>query len=390
MGTQEVKLGVIGTDGRGAVARHGHQPDKGARIVACCDINDQVRDKAREWYGQDIFWTKDYRELLEQDLDGVFVCTPDFLHEEHATAALSKGKGVFLEKPLAISTQGCDNIMRTAKNNNAKLCVGHNMRFMHFVLEMKRLIDDGTIGEVTQAWCRHFICYGGEAYFKDWHSERRYSNSLLLQKGCHDIDVIHYLCGGYSTRVSAMGSLRVYDKCEKRKPGDSSETKWNEDNWPPLSQKGFSPIIDVEDQNMVLMQLDNGVQAAYLQNHYTPDLCRNYTIIGTEGRLENLGDYHPGATIRVFNRRKSCYGNQPGYQADFEVDIKGGYGGGHGGADPRIIWDFVTYLKDNIKPEVPVVAARNAVAAGCAAADSLRNGSMPQDVPPVPRELRDM
>ena len=50
----------------------------------------------------------------------------------------------------------------------------------------------------------------------------------------------------------------------------------------------FRKEIDVEDTNMILMNLDNGVRACYLQCHFAPDIWRNYTFIGTEGRLENV------------------------------------------------------------------------------------------------------
>lgn len=63
--------------------------------------------------------------------------------------------------------------------------MGHNMRHMQFVLKMKSLIDEGRIGTVKTAWCRHFVGHGGDFYLKDWHSERRYSTGLLLQKGAH-------------------------------------------------------------------------------------------------------------------------------------------------------------------------------------------------------------
>ena len=54
----------------------------------------------------------------------------------------------------------------------------------------------GHIGEVKAGWCRHFVGWGGDFYFKDWHADRTKSTGLLLQKGAHDIDVLHWLCGG--------------------------------------------------------------------------------------------------------------------------------------------------------------------------------------------------
>ena len=122
---------------------------------------------------------------------------------------------------MAITIEGCDRILQTAFENRRKLYLGHNMRHMSFILKMKQLIDDGEIGEVKSGWCRHFVAYGGDAYFKDWHSERSKATSLLLQKGAHDIDILHWLCGGYTREVTAMGGLTVYDKItDRHKPDD--------------------------------------------------------------------------------------------------------------------------------------------------------------------------
>jgi predicted dehydrogenase len=67
-----------------------------------------------------------------------------------AVAALELGLAVYLEKPMAITTEGCDRILKTARESNARLYLGHNMRHMAFVRKMKELIDGGAIGEVKR------------------------------------------------------------------------------------------------------------------------------------------------------------------------------------------------------------------------------------------------
>ena len=199
---KEIRLGVIGAGGRGHISHHAHNPENGVRLVAAADVADKPLDEFKQKFGADTFVTKDYRELLKRkDIDAVFVTSPDFMHEEQGVAALAAGKAVYCEKPLAITLRGCDRLLSTAMKHKTKLFVGHNMRYMAFVRKMKEIVDSGAIGRVTTAWCRHFINYGGDAYFKDWHSERKYATGLLLQKGAHDIDVIHWICGAYSKRV---------------------------------------------------------------------------------------------------------------------------------------------------------------------------------------------
>jgi len=381
-----LRIGVIGAGGRGALARHAHKPDEGARIVACVDTNPAALERCREWYGPDVFTTADYRELLaRKDVDAVFVTTPDFLHEEHAVAALEAGKHVYLEKPMTITVAGCDRVLRAARDHGKRLYCGHNMRHMAFTRKMRELIMKGAIGEPRAGWCRHFVGYGGDAYFKDWHAERQYSTSLLLQKGAHDIDILHWLCGGYTQRVTAMGNLSVYNQItDRRQPGAPPDTSWREKNWPPLAQRGMNPIIDVEDLSMMLMNLDNGVLCSYQQCHYAPDGWRNYTIIGTEGRIENFCDYHGHTVVRLWNCRTAYnpYGDEQYYIGSTSA-------GGHGGADGNIVNEFIRYVRGGGKIATSPVAARQAVAAGCLAAESLRNGSTPRDIPPLDPALRE-
>jgi len=375
---QELLIGVIGAGGRGSLARYAHKPEEGVRVVAGADITDEALAQVKERYGPEALATRDYRELLARpDIGAVFVTSPDFLHEEHAVAALEAGKAVYLEKPMAITIAGCDRILEAAYRNRCKLYLGHNMRHLGMCIKMKSLIDQGAIGEPKVGWCRHFVGYGCDAYFKDWHAERSKSTGLLLQKGAHDIDILHWLCRGYTKRVVAMGGLTLYDQItDRHDPSERGDASWHLENWPPLSQKGLNPTIDVEDVSMMLMEYDNGVFASYQQCHYAPDGWRNYTIIGTQGRIENFG-----RLVRLWDTRHDY---SP--EGDAEFHPKEDYGG-HGGADPRIVAEFVRYVREGGPIATSPIAARYAVAAGYLATQSLRNGSVPMEVPGLPDSI---
>ena len=306
---KKIKLGIIGACRRGRLADMAHNPGKGVEIVAGADISelqlDAFKKRYREKFDTEVNGYLDYNEMLKKEqLDGVFITSPDFCHEEQAVNALKAGIAVYLEKPMAISIEGCDRILQTAYDHKSKIFLGHNMRHFQVMRKMKEIIDSGVIGSVQAVWCRHFVGYGADAYFKDWHSEQKFSKGLLVHKGAHDIDVLHWLTGSYTKRVIGMGMLSVYDKCQRRNPDEKADPSWNIDNWPPLKQTGMSPVIDVEDHNMIMMQMENGIQASYMQCHYTPTSERNYTFIGTEGRIENFGDSRD-AEVHVWNKRKA-------------------------------------------------------------------------------------
>lgn len=381
MKNNDLQLGVIGSGGRGGhLARIAHQPGKGARIVACCDNNPATLAQNRTEFGADVFTTTDIPALLARKLDAVIIGTPDFLHEEQALAVLQHGLALYLEKPMALTTAACDRILAAAKKHRARLYVGHNMRHMAFVRKMKALIDDGVIGEVKACWCRHFVGHGGDFYFRDWHADRRYVNSLLLQKAAHDIDVIHWLCNGYSRQVSALGGVTLFGDLPGRLPPVSGPRRLVRDRqwmkvYPPTKMRGLNHRVDVEDLSSMQMQLDNGVFATYAQCHYTPDYWRNYTVIGTEGRLENFGNGEPGTHLKLWNKRASW--NDKGDKTyKFAVEK-----GSHGGADPKIIAEFLRYVRDGGQTDTSPLAARESIAAGCAATDSLRQGGIVQKVP---------
>jgi predicted dehydrogenase len=348
-------------------------------VVALLDPDHDAQRRARRWYGEDLRLAADMDDLLRSDLDGVFVLSPDHLHEEHAAALIGAGVATYLEKPLAITIDGCDRLLRLAQAKGTALVVGHTMRRMPFVREMRRLIRGGAIGEPKVAWCRHFVGQGGELYFSDWHADRSKTKGLLLHKGSHDIDVIQWLCEGRTEVVTALGELLFYDKPRPREPVAAAAHA--PAPYPDEEGSGAQPamlpmpgqVADVEDVSLALMRLDNGVLASYQQCHFTPDHWRSYTIIGTDGRIENFGDTGPGAVIMLWNRRR------PGYdrQADQCFTIPDT----RWEADLTLVDDFLCHLRHGW-PTAPLpIEARDAAAAACAATESLRSGGQPVRVP---------
>ncbi len=287
---------------------------------------------------------------------------------------------MFVEKPLAITTDGCDRVLQAAYDTGARLYVGHNMRHMPVVLTMRELIQDGAIGDVKAIWCRHFVGHGGDFYFKDWHADRRRTTGLLLQKGAHDIDVMHWLAGGYTTRVNAMGALTLYGGIEDRldRSGQRFEDFVSEDNWPPLAQKGMAPVMDVEDLSMANLLLDNGV---------LHDLPAVPLHAGLLAQLHGDRYARPAGELRRHPRRCGEGVEQP------PVGIpRGRRPGGRDRrrqtattpAPTRIWWPSSSASSATVASTLTSpVAARAAVAAGYAATMSLRSNGTPIDIPPL-------
>jgi len=379
----DLKIGVVGFGARGGLAQHAHHPGEGSRVTVVADPTPRSKDKARELFGEDVATVDDVDQLLaEHEVDAVMILAPDFAHAEVALKTLAAGIPTFSEKPMAIRVEDTDAMLALAMEKRTRLFVGHNMRHMPVIRQMKAIVDSGRIGRVRAIWCRHFVGTGGDFYFKDWHADRSKATSLLLQKGAHDIDVIHWLAGGYTRRVSGIGDLAVYgDVTDRRDNSDRRMGDWyDEDVWPPTEQKELNPVIDVEDISMLSMTLDNGVLASYEQCHFTPDYWRNYTVIGDAGRIENMGD-GSGDQIHIWESRRSGPGRPDA------VEVVARATGGHGGADPSLVAEFLRFAREGGITDVSIIAAREAVATGVYGAESIRNGGIPYDIPALSPEV---
>jgi predicted dehydrogenase len=370
-----VRVGIVGFGLRASLARL-VQDSAAGNVTIVCDPSERGRADARRALGDDVVLTGSLDSLLDSGVHAVMVLSPDHTHHDVTIAALRAGVPVFCEKPLATTIADCDDMLATAYQTRTRLYVGHNMRHMPVVRQLREVITSGRIGTVRSIWCRHFVGHGGDFYFRDWHADRRHSTGLLLQKGAHDLDVIHWLAGGSTRRTSAMGRLAVYGEITARRDQPEARmTDWYDPSgWPPAALIDLNSVVDVEDLSMMLMELDNGVLASYEQCHFTPDYWRSYTVIGDAGRAENLGD-GPGGRIAIWDRR------HPSWAApDAELEIAGAPEG-HGGADAVMIAEFLRFVRTGEPTETSPVAAREAVATGVMATESLRGDGSAKTVP---------
>lgn len=378
----EVRIGVIGVGARSKLALHAQ--NFGGKITAAVDPSPHGPKRLAEKLGADIPLYHTTGEAIGAGIDAAFVTSPDDTHAAITCELLEAGVPVYLEKPIAITTASADQVLRTAYETGTKLYVGHNMRHMSVVRLMHELIQKGTIGTVKAIWTRHFVGHGGDYYFKDWHATREHGTGLLLQKGAHDIDVMHWLAGSQTREVTAMGDLMIYDKISDRTDNSAAlMSDWFDMSiYPPAKQRGLNPVIDVEDISMMLMRMDSGVLGSYQQCHFTPDYWRNYTIIGDEGRIENFGDSE-GGVVKVWNRRSDWRAD-----GDLEFPIIGD-AGGHGDADVLTVGEFMRFITEGGPTDTNPLSARDSVATGIAATESLRNGSQPIVIPQVEAEVAD-
>jgi len=128
----------------------------GVRLVNVCDLVEERAEQAAERFGAER-WSTDYSALLEDDeIDVVFVCTPDHLHREPCVAVAQAGKHLFVEKPLASTLEDADAIIGAAEGAGVVFTVGHVFRFDLNFAKIKEAASEPEFGEPLS-------CYGRQS-----------------------------------------------------------------------------------------------------------------------------------------------------------------------------------------------------------------------------------
>jgi predicted dehydrogenase len=146
---QEIRTASIGVGVRGGNLLKQTLAQENVRVSAICDIDPQTRDKAlsaaARHQPQSV---TDWRAVLDlKDVDAVFVATPCDLHAEMAAACLEAGKYVYCEKPLGITPEQIDRVLRASRSSKAFLQIGQQLRYYAGVREAIRHIHEGIAGK---------------------------------------------------------------------------------------------------------------------------------------------------------------------------------------------------------------------------------------------------
>ena len=158
-----IRLGVIGTGGRGRYLMGQANKAGGIQWIAVCDAWDVQRDRAEKPAGGSVDKYVDYRRLLDRtDIDAVIIATWDHCHCALTVAACRASKDVFVEKPMTLLPMEGHQIVKAVRENKRILQVGTQQRsYPHFIEAKERFIDSGLIGKITMV---RTIWNANEAY----------------------------------------------------------------------------------------------------------------------------------------------------------------------------------------------------------------------------------
>ena len=377
----KIKVILIGAGNRGARYTDimADMPEK-YEVVAVAEPIQSRRNYIKEKHGipeKMCFATGEELLALGKIADVAVIATMDRDHYELTMQAISLKYDLLLEKPVSPDAAECKKIADHANEMGVKVVVCHVLRYSPFFITLKEAIVEGKIGDIISI--NHEECVGNvhqsHSFVRgNWGNTKR-SSIMLLQKSCHDIDILQWLIGKKCEKVQSFGSLSYFkkeyapkgspeyciegcpeaEKCPYNavkiylddKKNDWFRTTCTREAHPTdemvekalrTTQYGkcvFKCDNDVLDHQIVNLFYEYGITANFSMNAFNKG-GRFIHIMGTKGELRGAMDSSKAPiTLFDFETRETT-----------EIPIKTGDGitSGHGGGDEGIVRFWYEYL----------------------------------------------
>jgi predicted dehydrogenase len=256
-----IKFAIIGC---GRIAqRHAEHIAKVGKLVAICDIVAEKADALANQYGAKAYY--DIIELLsaEKDIDVVSICSPNGLHAMHSILSLNAGFHVLCEKPMAISASDCGKMIQAAEKANRRLFAIKQNRFNPPVAAVKKIIDEGKLGNILSVQLSCFWNRNNEYYENSWKGTADLDGGTLYTQFSHFVDLLYWMIGDIDEVFSYTSNCMHKD------------------------------IIDFEDTGVVILKFQNGVLGTinYTVNSFEKNMEGSLTIFGEKGTVKIGGQY---------------------------------------------------------------------------------------------------
>lgn len=174
-----------------------------ANLYAVCDIQKTALDQMDKLYPQ-AYLTTDYTELLDNtEVDAVVIATPVETHYNLAKESLRAGKHILVEKPLAMTTAQCYELIDLADKQGKVLMVGHVFRYNAAVQKLKSFIENGDLGEI-------YYIYSSRLNL----GRIRHDINAMWNFAPHDVSIITHLLGTVPSQVNARGFSFIQEGIE--------------------------------------------------------------------------------------------------------------------------------------------------------------------------------
>jgi predicted dehydrogenase len=224
--SDRVRLGVIGSGGRGTFVMGVFQKEPGVTVDAICDVYEPNLERAislaTKAQGKAPRAYRNYKELLaDKNIDAVLIATPEHWHAQMVLDAIAAGKDIYVEKPLCHTPEEGARLVEAEKHTKQIIQVGMQRRSYDLFLEAQKVMRGGTLGKVrmVRSWWLNNYLHGTRATkldgkldwdqwqgpaprhefdadrFRNWREYRDYSGGIIADQGAHVFDGIHMLMG---------------------------------------------------------------------------------------------------------------------------------------------------------------------------------------------------
>lgn len=340
---KKLKIGIVGC---GGIANNKHLPaikkNGNFGVVAFCDIIKEKAEEAKEKFGiPEARVYTDYLELVkEEEIEAVYVLTPNKSHSFISVAAMKAGKHVMCEKPMAKSYADAKLMLDTAKETGKILTIAYQNRYRADSTYLKRACENGDLGEIYYAKA-HALRRRAVPTWGVFLNEEEQGGGPLIDIGTHALDLTLWMMDNYEPE-SVTGS--VYHKLS-----DQTETGNEFGEWDP---KQFT----VEDSAFGFIKMKNGatihLESSWALNTLDVDEAKT-SLCGTKAGA----DMKDGLRINRVQYNKQCIeipdlksGGVAFFEGETESDAE---------VEQRVFYNAVVNGEDLIvKPEQAIVVTR--------------------------------
>ncbi len=251
--SQTIKAAIVGTGFIGPAHLEALRRIPNVEVVALVELNQALADEKAKQLGIPRAYV--FADMLNQsDIDVVHICTPNFLHYSQAKAVLEAKKHVICEKPLAISLEEAEDLVKIAKSSGLVNAVHFNLRYYPMVRQMRVMREKGELGEV-------YSIMG--SYLQDWlflqtdynwrlEPDKSGDSRAIADIGSHLLDITEYVTGLKITQVMADFSTVHKTRLKPLKAIETYSGKM-------LTEADYQEVpINTEDHATVLLRFDNG------------------------------------------------------------------------------------------------------------------------------------
>ena len=315
-----------------------------AKLVAVCDILEDKMQQIKNRYIEksneldEVIEISDYKKVLEKvKIDVAIISTESGYHEEIGLYFLENGVNLIIEKPLAMSIEGAQKLVDTAKKNNLKLAASHQNRFNYPIQLLKKAIKENRLGRIFNGMARILWTRDDNYYLQaPWRGTWALDGGTLMNQCIHNIDLINWMMDDEIDTVYAQTSNYIRN-------------------------------IEAEDYGVILIRYKSGKIATIEGSAivYPKNLEETLTITGEKGTVV-IG----GMAVNKINTWRVAGDNEEEHLSVDCGDPNSVYGYGH----EALYKDFIEAIEENREPLVNGLAGLNAVKIILAAYKSQKTG----------------